>query len=298
MPAAERQPVTGVALRDPYPWADLADLVRSIERAGVRTVFLPEVGARDTLATLAALAGETTAIGLGTGVVPLPARSPSLLAMAAATVQECSGGRLILGLGTGPSAPGALGRLRETVQALRVAFAGGTGVVDGVPVRTDLPLPSAPEIWIAALGPKATRLAGEIADGVLLNWCPPERVAIATAEIAAGAEAAGRARGAVTVGVYVRAATLPAAREPALAMAAEYASYPAYRRQFIALGIDPTPEAVLDAVIVTDPARAVDRLETYRDAGAHLPIVYPVLPPGRPDAATALTLLEPFVRSL
>ena len=76
------------------------------EDAGFDALFLPEVGARDTLATLAALAGETSRLRLGTGVVPLPSRSPALLAIAAATVQELSGGRLLLGLGTGPSGPG------------------------------------------------------------------------------------------------------------------------------------------------------------------------------------------------
>src|SRR6476659_7417031 len=131
-----RQPV-GVAIRDAYPWPDLAGLARTAEDAGFEALFLPEGGARDTLATLAALAGETSRIRLGTGVVPLPSRAPGLLAIAGATVQERSGGRLILGLGTGPSpAPGALDRLRATVSSLREAFAGGEGSVDGAPLRS------------------------------------------------------------------------------------------------------------------------------------------------------------------
>src|SRR5262245_35621471 len=120
-----RQPLA-IALRDPYPWPDLADLARTVEAAGFEALFLPEVGTRDTLATLAALAGETSRLRLATGVVALPSRSPGLLAIAAATVQERSDGRLILGLGTGPSAPRALDRLRSTVAALRDAFAGAT----------------------------------------------------------------------------------------------------------------------------------------------------------------------------
>src|SRR5436305_11709147 len=178
MPEPLRQPLA-VALRDAYPWPALADLATTVEDAGFDALFLPEVGARDTLATLAALAGETSRIRLATGVVPLPSRSAGLLASAAATVQERSGGRLILGLGTGPSAPGALDRLRATVDAPRAAFDGGEGSVEGTPVRSPLPLPGPPAIWIAALGPRATRLAGEVADGVLLNWCTPERVATA-----------------------------------------------------------------------------------------------------------------------
>ena len=276
MTAPERQPdATGFALRDPYPWGEFVGLVRAGETAGYRVLFLPEVGTRDTLAALMGLAGETDRLLLGTGVVPLPARSPGLLAMAAATVQERSGGRLLLGLGTGPSVPGALARLRSTVEALRRAFAG----------VADLPLPLPPQIWIAALGPKATTLAGEIADGVILNWCTPARVATAVAQVEAGAEAAGRDPRAVTIAVYVRAALAPGAADGARLAAAEYASYPSYRRQFADLGIDPAdPDAVVRAVMLTDASSAAERLATYRTAGAHLPVVYPVLPLGPPSA--------------
>jgi alkanesulfonate monooxygenase SsuD/methylene tetrahydromethanopterin reductase-like flavin-dependent oxidoreductase (luciferase family) len=291
MTRPERQPdATGFALRDPYPWGALAGLARAGEAAGYRALFLPEVGVRDTLAALTGLAGETERLLLGTGVVPLPARSPALLAMAAATVQERSGGRLLLGLGTGPSVPGALARLRATVEALRRAFAVG---VDGGIVATDLVLARPPQIWIAALGPKATRLAGEIADGVILNWCTPARVAAAVAQIEAGAGAVGRDPAAVTIAVYVRAALAPGAAEAARAAAEEYASYPAYRRQFTDLGIDPAdPDAVVRAVMLTDPSSAADRLAAYRAAGAHLPVVYPVLPAGAPAAEAARQTLE------
>ena len=66
-----------------------------------------------------------------------------------------------------------------------------------------------PPIWLAALGPKAVRMAGELADGVLLNWCTPERVRQAREEVAEGARAAGRDPAEVTVGVYVRACLDP-----------------------------------------------------------------------------------------
>ncbi len=294
MTGPERQPgATGFALRDPYPWADLVGLARAGEEAGYRAVFLPEVGARDTLAALTGLAGATDRLLLGTGVVPLPARSPALLAMAAATVQERSGGRLLLGIGTGPAAPGALARLRSTVEALRPAFGGGSGTVDGAPVEIDLPLADAPQIWIAALGPKATRLAGAIADGVILNWCTPARVAAAATQVAEGADAAGRDPSAVTIAVYVRAALAPGTQEAARHAAAAYASYPAYRRQFVALGIDAAdPDDVVRGVILTDPASARERLDAYRGAGAHLPVVYPVVPGGAPDAAAARLTLD------
>jgi alkanesulfonate monooxygenase SsuD/methylene tetrahydromethanopterin reductase-like flavin-dependent oxidoreductase (luciferase family) len=213
--------------------------------------------------------------------------------MAAATVQERSGGRLLLGIGTGPAAPGALARLGSTVEALRLAFAGGEGAVDGAVVTTDLRLPNPPQIWIAALGPKATRLAGAIADGVILNWCTPARVAAAAMQVAEGAEGAGRDPAAVTIAVYVRAALAPGTQEAARRAAAVYATYPAYRRQFVDLGIDAAdPDDVVRGVILTDPASARDRLDAYRGAGAHLSVVYPVVPRGEPAAASARLTLD------
>ncbi|MDQ4108114.1 MAG: LLM class flavin-dependent oxidoreductase, partial [Actinomycetota bacterium] len=97
-----RQPRgTAFTIRDPLPWPDVAEIAREGERLGCAAVFLPETGARDALATLSGLAGETERLLLGTGVIPMASRTPRLAAMAAATVQERSGGRHILGVGTG-----------------------------------------------------------------------------------------------------------------------------------------------------------------------------------------------------
>ena len=296
---SERQPLQiGFALRDAYAWADLADLARAGLDLGYRALFLPEVGSRDTLAALTGLAGEAPGLSLGTGVVPLPSRHPELLAMAAATVQERSGGRLLLGLGTGPAVPGALGRLRAAVGALRALFREGEAELDGGRLRLDLLPERPPPIWIAALGPRAVRLAGEVADGVILNWCTPERVAEAGAAIAEAAADAGRDPAQVTIAVYVRAAMADASTEIALAAAAAYGSYPGYARQFAAMGIDPAdPAAIVAAVCLTGERRvARARLDAYRDAGAHLPVVYPVVRPRTaslaPDPGEALAALD------
>jgi 5,10-methylenetetrahydromethanopterin reductase len=272
-----RQPTeTAFTIRDPLPWPDVAGIAREGEALGYTAVFLPETGARDTLATLTALAGETDRLLLGTGVVPMAARTSKLAAMAAATVQEGSGGRHILGVGTGGAAPGALDRLRTYVEEIR-ALIGGSG--PGAALR--LPLPAPVPIWIGALGPRATRLAGEIADGVILNWCTRERVAEARDAIRAAAGEAGRDPDAVTISVYVRAAFSDRADEALLEAAGEYASYPAYARQFVAMGVEPSAQAVVQAVCLRDdPEAARMRLEEYRLAGADLPVVYPVLAPG------------------
>ena len=195
------------------------------------------------------IAGETEELLLGTGVMPMPAAA-LLAAMAAATVQERSGGRHILGVGTGPSAPGALERLRDYVEEIR-------GLVGGAPrCRPRLPLPAPVPIWIAALGPKAVRLAGEVADGVILNWCTPERVAEARDAIRAAAGEAGRDPDR-HVAVYVRASFSGRADEALLKAASQYGSYPAYARQFEAMGVEPSPEAIVEAVCLRgDPGRA------------------------------------------
>jgi 5,10-methylenetetrahydromethanopterin reductase len=276
-----RQPSgTGFALRDPLPWDDLAAIVRASEAAGYDALILPEITGRDAFVTLGALAGETQDLWLGSGVVPMRSRSLLLSAMAAATVQERSGGRLVLGLGTGDAGRGALGELRETVAGLRALLAGEAIDRPGWPGALALEPGTPVPIWISALGPRAMRLAGEVADGVLLNWCPPERVARARREIARGADATQRDPADVTVAVYVRAC-LGHDEEHALAVLAEaaemYAAIPAYRRQLEAEGIEPSPEAMARVLCVWgDRDEALGRLAAWREAGADLVVVYPV----------------------
>ena len=306
-----RQPRgTGVALRDPLPWLRFARAARSAEDLGYVAAFLPEIAGRDALAALTGLAGETSSLLLGTGVIPMTSRAPMLTAMAAATVQERSGGRAILGLGTGPAVPGALDRLRDLVVRLRVLVQGAPPEPGAASTPLSLALPAPIPIWISALGPRALRLAGEIADGVLLNWCPPERVRQARALVAEGAALAARPPGEVTIAVYVRASL---GGDDAAAMAAlrratgEYASYPSYARQFASVGLaeeasaaaaahragrpQEVPEGLVRAVtLVGDAGSARDRLQAYRDAGADLPVVYPVTAGPDPAGSLAATL--------
>ncbi len=286
----------GAALRYPFPWTDVAAVASEAESLEYRGLFLPESVGRDALVTLGALAAETSRLRLGTGILAMGARTAALTAMGAATVQERSGGRLVLGLGTGPPGPGALRRLRELVGTLRNLLDGETVETSGRRVRLWLVPSPPPPIWISALGPNAVRAAGEIADGVLLNWCTPERVRRATEEIAEGAEAAGRDPGEVTVAVYVRACIgddEQAVSEALRSATGEYASIPAYSRQLATLGLGAeaeaaaaahaagrpgdVPAALVDAVCASgDASAARSALDAYREAGADLPIVYPV----------------------
>jgi 5,10-methylenetetrahydromethanopterin reductase len=291
-----RQPRgTAFAIRDPLPWGDLEALVHAAEQTGYAALFLPEIEARDATVALAALAGATGDLMLGTGILPMRSRTRTLTAMAAATVQERSRGRFVLGLGTGPGGGGsALDELRDTVLDVRALLA-GRGVERGgrrtrLALRPDPP----PPIWISALGPRAMRLAGEVADGVLLNWCPPERIAYARERVAAGAASAGRDPDEIPIGVYVRAwvgedrdAAMHALKEAS----GQYASYAPYARQLEQTGlgdlaraaaeasragrVEDVPEDLVEAVCAVGDAAAA-HLERYRDAGADLVVVYPV----------------------
>ncbi|MEX0989227.1 MAG: LLM class flavin-dependent oxidoreductase [Actinomycetota bacterium] len=285
------------AIRDPLPWEEFVRVAGTLEETGYTGMFLPEIAGREAFSTLAAAAEHTDRLQLGTGVVTTTSRRALTTAMAAATVQEISGGRFILGLGTGPSGPGALDRLRDTVATLRGLFAGDrVDSADG-PARLRAPPADPPPVWLAALGPKAAHLAGEIADGVLLNWCTPERVAAARQEVRRGAESAGRDPAQVVVAVYIRAC-VGLEDDAAIAVlrtaTAEYAAIPAYRRQFERAGFAneaavagaahrdrrprDVPESLVRAVTVLgDAAAARGALAAYRDAGADLPIVYPVV---------------------
>ena len=313
-----RQPAprgTAFALRDPFAWRAFSGLVRQGEALGYAAVFLPEIAGRDALVTLGMLAGETERLLLGTGVIPMSSRTTVLAGMAAASVHERAGGRLVLGVGTGPAVPGSLDRLRAQIEALRPLLAGERVEVDGRTLQLSL-VPDRPiPIWIAALGPRAMRMAGEIADGVLLNWCSPERLSGARMEVAEGADAAGRDASDVVVAVYVRAslgADDPSSMSALKAAAGEYAAYPAYGRAFALMGlgdeaeaaaaahrsgsIDDVPEALVRAAcLVGDVDDARSRLDAYREAGADLPVVYPVAAgEDRPDSVSrTLAVMAP-----
>lgn len=268
---------------DVLPWRELVGIVETAEEVGYEAVFTPEIGAREGFATLAGLAGVTSRVRLATGVLPIAARDPRRTAMGAATLHDLSGGRFVLGLGSSGSIEETAAYLSE-IRALLTGEGSEThGALDLLPGRVPL--------FLAALGPRMAGLAGRAADGVILNWCTPERVARARREIAQGAEAAGRDAGAVEVAVYVRSAVGHEEQDAVAALgetAAGYAAMPKYRRQFEAMGLGEeaakaatgshaVPEGLLRAVCAWgDRTQTLARLSAYLDAGADLVVVYPV----------------------
>jgi F420-dependent oxidoreductase-like protein len=193
--------------------ADDVEFVVGAERLGATSVWIAEAWGFDALTPLAHLAAHTSTIKLCTGIVQVGARTPAMLAMQAMSVQQMSGGRLVLGLGSsGPRIMEAwhgvpfhkpLGAMRDTIEIVRQIARGDRLEHDGAVHR--LPLPGsgrgirsmAPPvdpipIVIAALGPKSLELTGEIADGWLGNAFMPEHGDVFLSSIRAGCERAGR----------------------------------------------------------------------------------------------------------
>ena len=190
------------------PLENILTCARYAERAGVESVWIPEAWGRDAFLALSAIAQVTERAKLATGIVNVYSRSPAALAMAAATLDELSNGRGILGLGSsGPGVierwhgiryEGPLTRIRETVKIVRLALSGAKADFQGSLFHvSDFKLAMAPPkhripIYIAALGTKMLRLTGEIGDGVLLYLCSLPTIPKAVEEIRKGANEAGR----------------------------------------------------------------------------------------------------------
>jgi alkanesulfonate monooxygenase SsuD/methylene tetrahydromethanopterin reductase-like flavin-dependent oxidoreductase (luciferase family) len=271
--------------REVLPLEDLVHAVHAAERGAYQAVFMPEIAAREAFSTLVGLAATTERIALATGVIRIDRRDLRTTALAAVTAQEAAGGRFILGLGSRKP----IAATRSFLVDLRRLLAGEAVNTPEGAERLDLS-PGPVPLYMAALGPRMCELAGEVADGVILNWCTPERVARAREEIARGAERVGRDPEMVRVAVYVRTSLEPeevamgALREAA----SQYAAMPTYRRQFEAMGLGEeavaaarsageVPEGLLRAVCAWgDRDETIGRLQAYHEAGADLVVVYPV----------------------
>ena len=213
----------GVRL-DPIPQIGIEDsigLAQFAESLGYDMVWVPEGGGSDSITRLAAFAGATRTVRLGTGILPVFSRTPALTAMTALGMHVVSGSRFTLGLGVGHrgSAEGIHGipfrrpmtRMRETVEVVRQLLKGDRvsyqgrlfNVKDGsLGYGGEFNVP----IYIAALGPQMLELAGELADGVLLNWAAPSYLEQAMEHLNIGAARAGRDLEEISVACYIRVA--------------------------------------------------------------------------------------------
>ena len=195
--------------------ADQLDIARTAESLGYESIWTAEAYGSDAATVLAWLAAGTSRIKLGSGIFQIPGRSAAMTAMTAATIDNLSGGRMLLGLGTsGPQVSEGfhgvrfakqLQRTREYVAVVRKALAREKIEFHGETI--DLPLPDGQgkalkltirpvqdriPIYLAVLGPKNVALAGEIADGWLPVFFSPEHTSALRAPLEEGAARAGR----------------------------------------------------------------------------------------------------------
>ena len=200
-------------------WRDTMRIARLAERQGYDCLTVGEAWGEDALTSLAQLAAATERIRVGSSIVPVFGRTPANLAMAALNLDLMSEGRFFLGLGAsgrlviedfhGERFSKPLSRMREYIAFIRKAAAGERLDHDGeffktrrfrirfAPHRARLP------IYIASLTPASLRLTGEVADGWLPIFFAPGRMDALFADIAAGADAAGRSLSDVAVSPQV-----------------------------------------------------------------------------------------------
>jgi F420-dependent oxidoreductase-like protein len=199
----------GVNWQGPQDSERVFETARAADESGVHSLWTTEAWGRDAFTPLALLADRTKNVQLGTSIVNIFSRTPAALAQHFATLDELSGGRMIIGLGTsganviehfhGVKFERGLRRLREYVEIIDTLIAGQPLNYEGeiftlgrgFTLRFDTVRPHIP-IYIAALNPASVRQTGRIADGWLPIWTPLEKMPEAVKQIRAAAQKAGR----------------------------------------------------------------------------------------------------------
>jgi len=208
---------TGVVLQGAYEPPLFGEMVAEIDALGFEQLWVTDssLHARNSYAYLTLAATRSARLALGTAVTNPLTRHPAITAAAAATVDEISGGRMILGIGAGDRPllalgmkPASVDSLRASIVSIRALWSGGHVDAEDAafslrdahlrfPTRSDIP------IFISASGPRTLELAGEIADGViLLVGLFPEALAWALEHVDRGASKAGRDRPHIAVFAY------------------------------------------------------------------------------------------------
>jgi F420-dependent oxidoreductase-like protein len=288
--------------------------VKLAESLGYDSVYITQTAGRDALTVLTIYAAATERIRLGTGVIPIYMRTPATTAQTAATLDEYSGGRFNLGVGVshrivveawhGQTIDKPVAEMREYVSIVR-AILRGEPPPEGEKWHTHFAFmgldarPKVP-IYVAALSPGMLRLAGEIADGVILWLCNPDYVRdVVIPAVAEGREKAGKTMEGFDVVAAVPAAATGGETGTAYASMRRdlltYFSLPFYRKMLERSGFGEDiaafdaasgdPEAMGAAIsdeylslltAVGDDAAVRAGVARYREAGATSPCVGPI----------------------
>jgi probable F420-dependent oxidoreductase len=310
---------------------DLRTSQRVAQRAealGYESIWIADTGAGpDAFVVAAATAAVTEHLRIGTAIVPAYTRSPSVMAASAGSIAQLAPGRFVLGLGAssetiverwgGVPFERPLARMRETTAVVRAMLDGERVSFEGRAIRTTgfrlaSPPPEPVPIYLAALMPPMLELAGEIADGIVLNMMPVEAVPRMLAHVRRGAERAGRdPDGLEVVARFQTFVTddVPVARNVMRLMMGPYFATSVYNRFVAWCGFEQEAAAILDAwkardrvrnlasvtdemvdriAIVGSAAACRARLEEFRAAGVTTPMVHPIAG----DEESAVGMLE------
>ena len=311
-----------------FPAPAYVDIAARAEELGYDSAWIPEVAGPDAFSLMTAIAARTKRILLASGVIPVQIRTPVVYAFSAATVDAFAPGRVILGLGT--SSPIIVGKwhglpyeqpletLREATQIIRAVLGLQKTEFSGARYSSHgfrMPLmPQRIPIYFGALNDRMLRLAGEIADGVLMNWVPPHAIPEKIKQVRAGAEAAGRDPDEVDIACYVRTCVTddPApTRENLRRELTGYVPVPTYRNQFLTAGyqdevlralekwnagdrkgaVAELSDRMVDEINALGSAEACRRqLDAFRDAGVSHLIVAPWTAGSDPVAEVTATV--------
>ncbi|MGH9246223.1 MAG: LLM class F420-dependent oxidoreductase [Acidimicrobiales bacterium] len=313
-------------------------VARLAEQLGYRSFWTAEATGPEAFSILAAAGAAAPSLDLGTGVVAIQVRSPMLAAMAAATVQALHP-NVDVALGIGISSPVVtrhwhgvdytdrpIAQMREYIELVRLCLGGDPVTFDGDYYRIrrsrlGIKLGERrPRIVLAALNATMLSLAGEAADGVLLNYLPASHVPWSVEQVRKGEAATGRPSGDTTIYGYVHVGVgdPEAARPLAKRDLFSYAVVDSYARNFARAGfadevahirerfaagdrdgaIEAVSDGMADAINVVGDADDVRRaVQAYVDGGIDAPVVMP-LPWGDDRWATVESTLKAAVSGL
>lgn len=261
---------------------DLIGQTREAADAGLTSVWFSQLFEHDAI-TLAALAGRAVpGIAVGTAVVPLYPRHPLILASLAQTAQAATGGRFTLGVGLGVQGllepaygidyPPPIQHLRESLTVLLQALEGEPIDFDGRTVAAHPPLPTTVAggedvpVVVAAMGPQALRVAGELADGTLPFLAGPKALSeLIVPTMVRAADAAGAPPPRIIAAVpAIVTDDVDVVRQVAAVQLSAYQSIPSYQKIMAVEGVSHAAELA----IIGDEDTVAARLRRYFDAGA------------------------------
>jgi alkanesulfonate monooxygenase SsuD/methylene tetrahydromethanopterin reductase-like flavin-dependent oxidoreductase (luciferase family) len=249
-----------------YPVGGIVELSPAIEQAGFGAFWKGESNSTDPLVLLSAIAARTSTLKLGTAIYHIYGRSAVTLGIQSATLQDLSGGRLLLGLGVANKTIAAwhngvfdrpLRRAREYIEIVQKTAAGERVEYEGEIYNTGKRFqlswqPSHPRfpIYLAGLGPQMTKLVGKISDGVFINMGTPATIREIAKRVREGAAEAGRDPDSLEIIAKVRCSLNPdraVARSKLRQVLTFYNIADHYKDMLIASGFEPEVMRIQDA---------------------------------------------------